>query len=64
MQKAFLKYCNEIGDINVSDTVKNRKDGSKTMSTIKPKLGPGLGSLKDKNRGKNIIKFPGITSPS
>ncbi len=46
------KLLNEIGDINVSDTVKNKKDGSKIMSTIKPKLGPGLGSVKDKNRGK------------
>ena len=53
------KLLNEIGDINVSDTVKNRKDGSKTMSTIKPKLGPGLGSLKDKNRGKI---FPNLKS--
>ena len=25
---------------------------SKTMSTIRPGLGPGLGSLRDKNRGK------------
>ena len=46
------KLLNEIGGTNVSKTVKNTEDGSKTMSTIKPGLGPGLGSLKDQNRGK------------
>ena len=53
------KLLNEIGGTNVSKTVKNAEDGSKTMSTIKPSMGPGLGSLKDKNRGKIFpnIKF-------
>ena len=53
------KLLNEMGGTNVSKTVKNAEDGSKTMSTIKPSMGPGLGSLKDKNRGKIFpnIKF-------
>ena len=53
------KLLNDMGGTNVSKTVKNAEDGSKTMSTIKPSMGPGLGSLKDKNRGKIFpnIKF-------
>ena len=51
------KLLNDIGGTNVSKTVKNTEDGSKTMSTIKPGLGPGLGSLIDQNRGKI---FPNI----
>ncbi len=46
------KLLNEIGDVNVSKTIKSSDDGIKTMSTIKPSLGVGLGNLKDVNRGK------------
>jgi len=46
------KLLNSIGDLNVSNTVKEKQDGSGTMTSIKPPLGPGLGSRKDKLRGK------------
>ena len=46
------KLLNEIGDTNVSKTVKKNNDGKRTMTTIKPSLGPGLGNLNDVNRGK------------
>ena len=46
------RLLNSIGDTNVSDTVKEKKDGSKKMTSIKPPLGPGLGDNKDKLRGK------------
>ena len=39
------KLLNEIGDTNVSKTVKNSNDG-RTMTSIKPSLGPGLGKKK------------------
>ena len=46
------KLLNEIGDTNVSKTVKNSNDGKRTMTSIKPSLGPGLGKKNDTNRGK------------
>ena len=46
------RLLNSIGDTNVSNTVKEEKDGSKKMTSIKPPLGPGLGNNKDKLRGK------------
>ena len=46
------KLLNSIGDANVSNTVKEEKDGSKKMTSIKPPLGPGLGDNKDELRGK------------
>ena len=46
------RLLNSIGDTNVSNTVKEEKDGSKKMNSIKPPLGPGLGDNKDKLRGK------------
>ena len=45
------KLLNSIGDTNVSKTVKEAQDGSKVMTSIKPPLGPGLGSKSDKLRG-------------
>ena len=46
------KLLNEIGDVNVSDTVKKSHNGSRTMQHNKTHLGPGLGSSNDPNRGK------------
>ena len=45
------KLLNSIGDPNVSNTVKEDKDGSRVMTSIKPPLGPGLGNKSDKLRG-------------
>ena len=50
------KLLNSIGDTNVSKTVKEAQDGSKVMTSIKPSLGPGLGSKSDKLRG-HIFPF-------
>ena len=50
------KLLNSIGDTNVSKTVKEAQDGSKVMTSIKPPLGPGLGSKSDKLRG-HIFPF-------
>ena len=50
------KLLNSIGDTNVSKTVKEDQDGSKVMTSIKPPLGPGLGSKSDKLRG-HIFPF-------
>ena len=46
------KLLNSIGDTHVSDTVKDGQDGSKIMTSIKPSLGPGLGSKTDDLRGQ------------
>jgi len=50
------KLLNSIGDPNVSNTVKEDQDGSRVMTSIKPPLGPGLGSKSDKLRG-NVFPF-------
>ncbi len=52
------KLLNEIGDINVTSTVRTRGNGINTMSSIKPKIGKGLGKITDKNRGK---VFPNLS---
>ncbi len=46
------KLLNSLGNSNVSDTVKEKEDGSKIMTSIKPPLGPGLGCTKDNLRGE------------
>ena len=51
------EFINEIGSEKISNTIFKNKDGSFKMSTIKPKLGFGLGDRNDKNCGKI---FPNI----
>ena len=40
------EFINEIGSEKISNTIFKNKDGSFKMSTIKPKLGFGLGDRK------------------
>ena len=37
--------------------IRDSNKGIKSMQSIKPKLGKGLGNLKDKNRGKTFPQF-------
>ena len=46
------EFVNAVGTENITDNISSGPDGTKSMQSIKPKLGIGLGSNKDKNRGK------------
>ena len=46
------EFVNAVGSENITDNISSGPDGTKSMQSIKPKLGAGLGSSKDKNRGK------------
>ena len=46
------EFVNAVGSDNITDNISSGPDGTKSMQSIKPKLGIGLGSNKDKNRGK------------
>jgi 3-(3-hydroxy-phenyl)propionate hydroxylase len=46
------EFVNAVGTENITDNISSGPDGTKSMQSIKPKLGTGLGSNKDKNRGK------------
>ena len=46
------EFVNAVGSENITDNISSGPDGTKSMQSIKPKLGIGLGSNKDKNRGK------------
>ncbi len=46
------EFVNAVGSENITDNISSGPDGTKSMQSIKPKLGTGLGSNKDKNRGK------------
>ena len=46
------EFVNAVGSDNITDNISSGPDGTKSMQAIKPKLGIGLGSNKDKNRGK------------
>ena len=48
------EFVNAVGSENITDNISSRPDGTKSMQSIKPKLGIGLGSNKDKNRGKTF----------
>ena len=52
------EFVNAVGSDNITDNISSGPDGTKSMQSIKPKLGIGLGSNKDKNRGKI---FPQLT---
>ena len=46
------EFVNAVGSENITDNISYGPGGTKSMQSIKPKLGAGLGSSKDKNRGK------------
>ena len=46
------EFVNAVGSENITDNISYGPGGTKSMQSIKPKLGVGLGSNKDKNRGK------------
>ena len=46
------EFVNAVGSENITDNISSGPNGTKSMQSIKPKLGVGLGSNKDKNRGK------------
>ncbi len=46
------EFVNAVGSDNITDNISSEPDGTKSMQSIKPKLGSGLGSKSDKNRGK------------
>ena len=46
------EFVNAVGSENITDNISSEPDGTKSMQSIKPKLGSGLGSKSDKNRGK------------
>ena len=49
------EFVNSIGSIKITDNISADTQGRKSMKSIKPKLGKGLGNKKDKYRG---IIFP------
>ena len=46
------EFVNAVGSENITDNISSGPNGTKSMQSIKPKLGVGLGSNKDENRGK------------
>ena len=46
------EFVNAVGSENITDNISSGPGGTKSMQSIKPKLGVGLGSNKDENRGK------------
>ena len=51
------EFVNAVESIQITDNIKSDNKGIKSMQSIKPKLGKGLGNLKDKNRGKTFPQF-------
>ncbi len=51
------EFVNAVESIQITDNIKFDKKGIKSMQSIKPKLGKGLGNLKDRNRGKIFPQF-------
>ena len=51
------EFINAMRSYKISNTISDQGNGSKTMKSIKPELGPGLGSTLDKNRGRIFPKF-------
>jgi len=46
------EFVNAVGSDKITDNISSQPDGTRKMQSIKPKLGFGLGNMKDKNRGK------------
>ena len=51
------EFVNAVGTSNITGKVSSSPDGQKSMKSIKPKLGKGLGKIKDKFRGKIFPQF-------
>ena len=51
------EFINAMRSYKISNTISDQGNGSKTMKSIKPEIGPGLGSTLDKNRGRIFPKF-------
>ena len=51
------EFVNAVESIQITDNIKSDNKGIKSMQSIKPKLGKGLGNLNDKNRGKTFPQF-------
>jgi 3-(3-hydroxy-phenyl)propionate hydroxylase len=51
------EFVNAVGTSNITGKVSSTSDGQKSMKSIKPKLGKGLGKVQDKNRGKIFPQF-------
>jgi len=51
------EFVNAVGTSNITGKVSSTPDGQKSMKSIKPKLGKGLGKVQDKNRGKIFPQF-------
>ena len=51
------EFVNAVESIQITDNIKSDNKGIKSMQSIKPKLGKGLGNLKDRNRGKIFPQF-------
>ena len=51
------EFINAVGTSNITGKVSSTPSGQKSMKSIKPKLGKGLGTVQDKNRGKIFPQF-------
>ena len=51
------EFVNAVGTSNITGEVSSTPNGQKSMKSIKPKLGKGLGKISDKNRGKIFPQF-------
>ena len=51
------EFINAVESIQITDNISSENDGTKSMQSIKPKLGYGLGENKDQNRGKIFPQF-------
>ncbi len=51
------EFVNAVGSYKITDNISSTNDGTKSMQSIKPKLGKGLGQKTDKNRGKIFPQF-------
>ncbi len=51
------EFVNAVESIQITDNIRSDNKGIKSMQSIKPKIGKGLGHLKDKNRGKIFPQF-------
>ena len=51
------EFVNAVESIQITDNIRSDNKGIKSMQSIKPKLGKGLGNLNDKNRGKTFPQF-------
>ena len=45
-------FVNAVESTQITKNISSNEDGTKSMQSIKPKLGRGLGKINDKNRGK------------